>query len=100
MEIPIPDNDAERVAALHTYAILDTPPEQGFDDITELAAQICECPVAGVNMIDEIYVPATRTKRWPSRRTLIGTLRPSSMMLSAMASTVSGRTSLRRLVGT
>ncbi len=53
MEIPIPENDAERVAALHTYGILDTPPEQAFDDITELAAQICDCPVAGVNMIDE-----------------------------------------------
>jgi class 3 adenylate cyclase len=53
MDIPIPENDAERVAALHSYAILDTPPEQAFDDITELAAQICECPIAGVNMIDE-----------------------------------------------
>ncbi len=53
MEIPFPDNEADRVAALHGYGVVDTPPEQAFDDITELAAQICECPVAYVNMIDE-----------------------------------------------
>lgn len=54
MKVSFPDNDAERVAALRTYGILDTPPEQAFDDITELAAQICECPVASINMIDEL----------------------------------------------
>ena len=53
MKTPIPGNDAARVATLHRYGILDSPPEQDFDDITELAAQICECPVAGINMVDE-----------------------------------------------
>ncbi|MFQ6016641.1 MAG: adenylate/guanylate cyclase domain-containing protein [Kiloniellaceae bacterium] len=53
MDIPFPENDAERVAVLRTYGILDSPPEQAFDDITELAAQICQCPVAGINMVDE-----------------------------------------------
>jgi len=53
MKIVRPENDAERVASLRTYGILDSPPEQAFDDITELAAQICECAVASVNMIDE-----------------------------------------------
>ena len=51
MDIPIPENDAERVAALHSYGVMGSAPEPAFDDITELAAQICECPVAGVNMI-------------------------------------------------
>ncbi len=66
MEIPFPDNEADRVAALHSYGILDTPPEQAFDDITELAAQICECPVASVNMIDESRLWRKSTHDHPS----------------------------------
>ena len=53
MTIARPENDAERVASLLTYGILDTPPEQAFDDITELAAQITGCAIAGVNFVDE-----------------------------------------------
>ncbi len=53
MKIVRPENDAERVASLRAYGILDSPPEQAFDDITELAAQVCECPVASINMVDE-----------------------------------------------
>ena len=66
MEIPFPDNEADRVAALHSYGILDTPPEQAFDDITELAAQICACPVASVNMIDESRLWRKSTHDHPS----------------------------------
>ncbi len=53
MDIPIPENDAERVAALHSYGILDSAPESDFDNITELAAQICQCQVGLINFIDE-----------------------------------------------
>lgn len=53
MDIPIPENDAERVAALGSYNIMDSAPEPDYDDITELAAQICQCPVAFINLIDE-----------------------------------------------
>ncbi len=53
MDDPVPENEAERVAVLRTYGIMDTPREQDFDDIAELAAQICKCPVAGINMIDD-----------------------------------------------
>ncbi len=49
----IPPNDAERVAALKQYRILDTPPEFEYDALTELAAQICGCPVALIGLIDE-----------------------------------------------
>jgi hypothetical protein len=31
--------EEQRLAALHAYAVLDTPPEQDFNDITALAAQ-------------------------------------------------------------
>lgn len=40
MNFPIPSNEADRVAALRSYGILDSPPEIGYDDVSELAAQI------------------------------------------------------------
>jgi PAS domain S-box-containing protein len=38
--------EADRLAALDRYRILDTPPESTFDDIVRLVAQICKTPVA------------------------------------------------------
>lgn len=43
---------SERLAALHSYNILDTPRETDFDDIVELAAKICGTPISVVNLID------------------------------------------------
>ncbi len=67
MDIPIPENDAERVAALHSYGVMGSAPEQGFDDITELAAQICECPVASINLIGESRLWKKSSYCHPSR---------------------------------
>ncbi|MGA9520131.1 MAG: GAF domain-containing sensor histidine kinase [Myxococcaceae bacterium] len=38
--------------ALRTYNVLDTPPEAEFDDLARLAAQICDCPVAAITLVD------------------------------------------------
>ena len=46
-------NERERIAALRSYAILDTPPEPDFDDVVRLVADICEAPRAAINLIDE-----------------------------------------------
>ncbi|BAT58044.1 blue-light-activated histidine kinase [Variibacter gotjawalensis] len=43
--------DPERLKALDGYAILDTEPEPGFDDIVQLAMFICEAPVALVSLV-------------------------------------------------
>lgn len=43
--------DPERLAALESYGILDTPAEVGFDDIVQLAAQLCEVPAALVSLV-------------------------------------------------
>jgi signal transduction histidine kinase len=49
----IPGGQAERLRALHSYGILDTPVEGAFDDITRVAAYVCQAPIAVVNLIDE-----------------------------------------------
>ncbi len=54
MKALIPSNEAERLAALKEYHILDTGTEQSYDDITALAAHICKVPVAMISLVDEV----------------------------------------------
>lgn len=51
-DTPVSFNEAARVAALHDYAILDTPRESSFDDITRLATIACGTPMAAINLVD------------------------------------------------
>lgn len=46
------EEEAKRLAALDSYHILDSLPEQDYDDITLLAAQICGTPVALITLVD------------------------------------------------
>ncbi len=48
----IPADDASRISALTACNILDTPEEKDYDDITYLAADICQTPIALVSLID------------------------------------------------
>lgn len=48
-----PTPDAVRVAALEKYAILDTEPEQAFDDLPLLASYVCKTPIALISLVDE-----------------------------------------------
>jgi len=50
--IPIPPNEAQRLAELKSFEVLDTPPEELFDNITLLASHICGTPIALVTLID------------------------------------------------
>ena len=46
-------DEAARLAALRAYGILDTPPEQDFDDLVQLAASVCGVPNAAIALVDE-----------------------------------------------
>jgi GAF domain-containing protein len=53
MKAPIPENETQRLAALRDYHILDTAAEQAYDDITALAAYVCDVPIAMISLVDE-----------------------------------------------
>ena len=57
MIAPLPSEEAERQKALDRYDVLDTDPEQAFDDITLLASQICGTEIATITLID-------RNRQW------------------------------------
>jgi len=53
MVITKPANEEARIVALDKYAILDTDPEQSFDDLTLLASFACKTPIALISLVDE-----------------------------------------------
>ena len=52
MSYPVPANEAERLRTLRSYKILDTKPEERFDELTRLAALICGVPISLISLID------------------------------------------------
>ncbi|MGK0188945.1 MAG: signal transduction histidine kinase [Verrucomicrobiales bacterium] len=53
MTFPLPANEAERLQTLHRYQILDTEAEEAFDELTRLAAIICDSPISVTSLVDE-----------------------------------------------
>jgi PAS domain S-box-containing protein len=44
--------ESERLRALHSYEILDTLPEERFDRLTQLAAELLGAPIALISLVD------------------------------------------------
>lgn len=53
MAAPMPTVEAARVAALNRYAILDSEPEEAFDDLVLLTAYVCKTPMALLSLVDD-----------------------------------------------
>jgi PAS domain S-box-containing protein len=49
---PLPDNEQTRLAVLHRYDILDSGSEAEYDDLTKIAAQVCQTPIALITLVD------------------------------------------------
>lgn len=52
MKPPLLANEADRLKALADYHILDSAPEQAFDDLAKLASLIYGCEIALVTFVD------------------------------------------------
>ncbi len=71
IKAPIPENDLIRVQNLYELGILDTPEEDEFTDIVELASKICNTPISLISLVDysrqwfkaKVGVNATETPR-------------------------------------
>ncbi|WEK38551.1 MAG: PAS domain-containing protein [Candidatus Brevundimonas colombiensis] len=75
-------DEADRLAALKRYGVLDTTPEAAFDDLANLAARLCEAPMAAVSLVDA-------ERQWFKAEVGLGvseTPRPTSFCAHAMVS--------------
>ena len=83
MRAPLPVNETDRLAALYSLNVLDSPPEKDFDDIVALASTVCCVPMSLVSLIDA-------DRQWFKART--GTdLTETSRDLSFCAHAILGR---------
>jgi signal transduction histidine kinase len=78
----VPADEPARLAALHDAQVLDTPPEEDFDDIALLASEICHTPMGMVSLID-------RDRQWFKATTGVN-LREAPRELSFCAHTITG----------
>lgn len=49
----VPSNEEQRLEDLHELGLLDTLPEGDFDNISQLAAAICQTPISLITLIDK-----------------------------------------------
>lgn len=71
--------EAARLQALKRLAVMDSPEEQAYDDLTRMAADLCGTPIALVSLVDG-------ERQWfKSRVGLVGKETPREMAFCAHA---------------
>ncbi len=68
---PLPVDEIERLKDLDQYGLLDTAPEAEYDQLTELAAEICQTPMAALSVVEigrqcfksSVGLPVRQTRR-------------------------------------
>ena len=53
IEAQYQESEDERLKSLRGYAVLDTVPEEEYDDLSRLAAFVCSTPMAAVTLVDK-----------------------------------------------
>ena len=64
--------ESDRLAALRRYAVLDTPSEAEFDEVTRIAALVCRAPMALVSLVEEARQFFKAVEGFAVRETPIG----------------------------
>ncbi len=59
----IPANESDRLVALDRYKILDALPKQEYDDLTQLAADICGAPISFISLVDRDFQSQNLSKQ-------------------------------------
>jgi hypothetical protein len=57
IEATLPENEPQRLAALHHARLLDTPLEERFERITRLVCRLLGVPISTITLVDE-------TRQW------------------------------------
>jgi two-component sensor histidine kinase len=78
--------EADRLAALRRYGILDAPPDAAFDDFVQVAAYVCQVPVALVSLVDQ-------SRQWFAAEIGLG-VRQTSLDRSVCAEAIHGAATL------
>lgn len=52
MKAPLPEDEQDRLEALRHFKVLDTGPEEAFDDIVRLASYVCHTPTALITFVE------------------------------------------------
>ena len=53
MRSPMMNDEGQRLTALAEYHIMDSAPEEAFDDLATIASHICGCPIATITFVDD-----------------------------------------------
>jgi adenylate cyclase len=54
-DFPLPENETARLQALESYQLVGTPTECAFDELSEVVAQICACPIGYVSLMADTH---------------------------------------------